>query len=133
MLFGAKEKPEYGTVISVVSMTINIMLNYILISKYGMVGAAIATTISKFFNITARGIVATRVFGICLDLDSIYKPFTSSLLMFLFLYSLPRPDSLFLGIFELFGAFVFYLLVMFLIKGVKLEDIKYVKVILKVK
>ena len=127
VLFGAKEKPEYETVVSITSMTINVVLNYILILKCGMVGAAIATTISRFFNIAARGIIAMKVFGIYPDVDSIYKPFISSLLMFLFLYILPHPDTLFLGIFELLGGFIIYFFILFLIKGIRPEDIIYIK------
>lgn len=127
VLFGAKEKPEYETVVSITSMTINVVLNYILILKCGMVGAAIATTISRFFNIAARGIIAMKVFGIHPDVDSIYKPCLSSILMFLFFYMLPRPDTLFLGIFELLGGFIIYFLILFLIKGIRSEDIIYIK------
>ena len=57
-LFGAKEKPEYNSVISVASMSLNVVLNYFLIIKLGVVGAAIATTISRFFRITTMGILS---------------------------------------------------------------------------
>lgn len=132
VLFGSKEKPEYGTSISISSMVMNIFLNYVLILQFGMIGAAIATTISRFFSITASGIVAWKKLGIYPYASSIYKPAFASLAMFLFLYTLPHPQTLLFGAFELCFAIAFYFAVMFMIKGIEIKDLRYLKEVLGV-
>jgi len=130
VLFGAKEKPEYSTAISIASMAMNVLLNYILILRFGMIGAAMATTISRFFNILASGIIAWRKLNISPQTSSIYKPAFASIAMFLLLKTLPNPETLFFGLFELCLAIVFYFTLMFLIKGIEFEDLRYAKAIL---
>jgi len=129
VLFGAKEKPEYSTAISIASMAMNVLLNYILILKFGMIGAAIATTTSRFFDIIAAGVIAKKIFGVSPHASSIYKPAFASIAMFLLLKTLPNPETLFSGLFELCLAIALYFAVLFLIKGIEFEDLRYAKAI----
>ena len=130
ILFGAKEKPEYSTAVAIASMALNVLLNYILILEFGMIGAAIATTISRFFNIAAIGILSSTKLKISPGADSIYKPVFASMVMLGFLYLMPHPITLFVGIFELCVAMAIYFAVMFMTGGVGKEDLKYVKMVL---
>lgn len=129
-LFGAKEKPEYTTAVSLASMTLNIILNYFLILRFGMIGAAIATTVSRFFDIAAIGILSGMILKISPDADSIYKPMVASLAMFTLLYLSPLPTTLFIGISELCAAMTIYFGAMFLVRGIGREDLRYAKMIL---
>lgn len=125
VLLGAKERPGYGAAVSIVSMTINVILNYILILSVGMAGAAIATTISRAFNVIAIGILSGKVLNVNPDKSSIYKPIFATLTMFGFLYFVSNPTTLIIGILELIFAFLLYFIVLFLIKGIGKEDLRY--------
>ena len=130
ILFGAKEKPEYSTAVSIASMMLNVLLNYILILQLGMIGAAIATTVSRFFNIAAIGILSSMKLKISPGADSIYKPLFASLIMFGFLHLMPHPKTLFIGVSELCIAMAIYFTVMFLTGGMGKEDLRYAKTVL---
>ena len=129
VLFGGKEKPEYNTAVSITSMVMNVLLNYILILSFGMVGAAIATTMSRFFNIVASGVISWKKLRIYPEVGSIYKPAISSFAIFLFLYFLPHPKTIIFGIFEFFLAIILYFILMFLIRGIEIDDFRYIKLI----
>jgi len=128
-IFGAKEKPEYPAMVIIVSMILNVILNYFLILRFGMIGAAVATVISTYFNFVSLGILSKRVLDIFPALSSIYKPLFSSLAMVAFLYFIPNPKTILEGIVEIIIAAIIYIFVMFLIRGVEKEDIKYLSAI----
>jgi O-antigen/teichoic acid export membrane protein len=128
-MFNAKEKPEYPAMVIIVSMTLNVILNYFLILRFGMIGAAIATVISTYFNFISLGVLSKRVLGVFPALSSIYKPLFSSLVMVAFLYLTPRPDTILSGILEILAAGVIYFSVLILVRGIGRENIKYLSVI----
>jgi len=129
-LFIAKEKPEYTSLLGVFCATLNIVLNYVLIISYGIIGAALATLISGFVSVFALGYLSKKVLFISPELQSIYKPFISSIVMFAFFYVIPRPTSILIGIGEVAVAAVVYFATLFLIRGIGREDIRYFKLIL---
>lgn len=124
-LFGAKERPEYGIAISILSLMLNVTLNYILIFRIGMVGVAIATTLSRLFKIVVNGFFSKKYLNLSPDAGSISKPIFATLAMFGFLYFFPNPATLGAGILELIIALLVYFAVLLLIKGVGKEDFKY--------
>jgi len=126
-IFNAKEKPEYPAMVVTVSMVLNVLLNYFLILRYGMIGAAVATVISRYFNFLSLGILSKRVLNISPALSSIYKPLLSSLVMVAFLYLAPRPDTILIGILEIIIAGVVYISVLLLVRGIGMEDLRYFK------
>ena len=128
-LFGAKEKPEYNSAISIASMSLNVILNYFLIIHFGLLGAAVATLISRFFRIVSMGILSYYILGIAPETSSIYKPLLASLAMFIVLQLMPYPENIFLGVFEFCLALAIYFSVLFLIRGLELEDLRYVKMV----
>lgn len=125
VLFNAKEKPEYPARLIIASSVLNVILNYFLILRLGIMGAAIATVISRYFYFIALGILSKKVLGVSPDLDSIYKPLFSALVMLCFLFFIPAPSTILFGIGEIMIAAVIYISVMFLIRGIEKEDIKY--------
>lgn len=129
VLFNAKEKPEYPARLIIISSVLNVILNYFLILRFGIMGAAIATVISRYFNFIVLGILSKKVLGISPDLDSTYKPLFSSLVMLGFLYFIPHPTTILAGIGGIIIAAIIYISVMFLIRGIEKEDIKYLSVI----
>ncbi|MGC9515095.1 flippase, partial [Methanocrinis sp.] len=124
-LFNAREMPEYPAKLVVVSSSINIILNYVLILEYGIMGAAIATLISRCFNSIGLGYLSGRVFGIYPVWNVMYKPLISSMAMYLLISLLPGPSGIvsMLGLVAL-GAAV-YVLVMYAIKGADKDDLIY--------
>jgi len=128
-LFNAKEKPEYPAKLIMISSTLNVVLNYFLILQIGMAGAAVATVISRYFNIICLGFLSKKVLNIFPSMDMIYKPLFSSLVMLAFLYFIPTPSTILAGIVGITIAGIIYISIMFLIKGIEKEDIKYLSVI----
>jgi len=127
----AKEKPEFTTAISILSMVTNVILNYILIPIYGIVGASFATSFSRILNLVAMSMMLKRVVGISPDISSVLRPTFSSILMIILFYILPRPKSIYSGILEIILGYIIYLLTMFVLKGLTREDIYYFKVLLR--
>ena len=128
-LFGAKERPELGTLVSIISMIMNVVLNYYLIISFGLAGAAAATIISRLFSIVALGIISKKVLGIGPDAESIYKPLIASAAMFSSIYLMPEPETLVIFISEICIGITIYFVMMMLIGGIKREDINYIKTI----
>ena len=129
ILFESQEKPEYPAKITVISSGLNIVLNYFFILRFGVMGAAIATLIARYFGSFTLGILSKTSLGIFPRFDSIYKPLFSSFVMFGFLYLLPSPKTFLGGIVGIIFAAIIYVSVMFLIKGINKEDIKYLSAV----
>jgi len=135
-IFQAKEKPEVPTKLVAIAAALNIALNLILIRYFvsidvslGMVGASIATFISRFaFGLTI-GFMAARQLKLKPDASSIFKPLFASIIMSAFLILLMNalPNTIAYWILGAISAAVIYLLVLFLIKGIKKEDFSYIK------
>ena len=118
----SQERPDIPAFIMIFSMFVNIVLNYIMILNYGIVGAAIATVVSRYMNTIILGISLRKTLGITPSLSSIAKPLSASILMFVLLYVLPSPQNIFIGIGEIFLGLFVYLALMFVIKGVSRKD-----------
>ena len=126
MVFQTKEKPEYPAMIVIISMVLNIILNYFLIIRFGIIGAAMATVISRFFNFVSLGFLSGRILNISPDASSIYKPLIASTTMLLLLYFIPKPKTLLIGLIEFIFTGIIYLVVLFSIKGIDKNDLEYV-------
>jgi len=133
VLFNSKEKPEYNTIFTIITMSLNIVLNYILILKMGMIGAAIATTFSRFVGLILPAVASWRVFKISPDVKSLLYPTLSSGVVLLILTCLPRPESIFVGILEILALVLLYFVVMFWIGGINREDMQYFMKILGIR
>ncbi len=60
-------KPEYNIYVSIISVIINLILNIVLIPKYGLSGAAIATSIAYTINFILRLFVFQRMSKVSLS------------------------------------------------------------------
>lgn len=141
-LFSAKEKPQIFARLILITCLINILLNFILIktfsfflgSLWATAGAAIATTTSWIFYLFSSGFYTKREFNVSLHLKSITKPLISSIIMFLSLYSLIlyiKDVHLIAGIFLVLEGIIIYFAILFLIRGIKKEEIKFIAGLIK--
>ena len=128
-LFDSKEKPEYPAKITIIASGLNIVLNYFFILKFGMIGAAIATVTARYFGAFTLAYLSKRVLNIFPSVDSIYKPLFSSFVMLAFLYFMPSPSTILDGIIGIIIAAFIYISMMFLIKGMDKEDIRYLSAV----
>lgn len=133
VVFTAKGKPEYPTKIGIISSLLNVILNFFLIIKFGMIGAAIATVISRYFNTFGLFLISRKLFGTTLDPAHIYKPLLASVGMAVLLYLVPKPADIFWGIAEVGLAAIIYFIILFVSRGIGIEDLKYFKFMLGVK
>jgi len=129
-LLNSKEKPEYPAKLIMISALLNVILNYYFIIYFGMVGAAIATVISRYFHTISLGIIAIKILKIQLDFSAIYKPFFSSLVMLSFLCIAPKePGSLMIAM--ILTATIIYFFTLYLVKGFGRDDLTYLHNIIK--
>lgn len=124
-IFSAKEVPKYSAYIVSISMLLNIVLNYILIQLMGIVGAALATLISRVFAIALGMYFLYKVFSLNISIDAYIKPSICSPLMLFLLMLLPAPKSLIVGVIDVLVAIIFYFTLLFSLKGLSMEDFKY--------
>jgi len=134
--YNAKGKPKIPTKILMTALILNIILNYALIVSllkfgqiYAVLGAAIAITVSRYFNSIALAIKAKKHLGIRLQISSITKPLIASVIMFAALAAFQGITKLiwpYAVVEILFGAF-FYFVVMVLIKGIGKEDFELIR------
>lgn len=124
-LFNAKGKPEYFAKLVIISFTLNVILNYYLINIYGIVGAAVATVASSIFKTIALGLLSKRIFDIFPKFDVVYRSLLSSMVMALFLYITPMPTGILSMVGTIMAAAVIYFIMIFLIKGLREEDVIY--------
>jgi O-antigen/teichoic acid export membrane protein len=125
VVFNSKERADISALVITSSMILNVLLNYILILAMGIAGAALATVISRLFLITAVVLLLWRVLEIKTDLSVSLKPVISASLMFVFLILLPKPASLLVGVAEVFMAMILYFALLFVMRGIESEDIRY--------
>lgn len=126
-ILNAKERADLRAYVAFTGMVINIILNYILIVKMGIVGAAIATVISRFFVISAVIFILAKFLKINPRVEVIAKPFFASMLVFIILLILPKPNTLFTGIFEIVLALVFYVFILIITRCIGIEDFNYLR------
>ena len=115
-----KQKLEF--IFTVISGTLNIILNLILIPMYGIVGAAIATLISYgFFIVTGMIVSSVRRFSLII-LQMVIKPVIAAVIMsFTIVYF-----DLNMWI-SLFVSSSIYLVIFLILKGFNKEDIRFIK------
>ncbi len=124
VIFNAKEKPEYPVYVTFVAMLMNVVLNYIMILRWGIVGAGIATVMSNIFSWISLAYLSRKMFGISFSINDVFKPLISSIIMFTVLLKFKL--SMLLGV--AVGALV-YLAVLTVLKGLTREDIAYLRTV----
>jgi len=114
--------------ISIFGVAINTILNYILIRRYGIVGSAVATTITSFVAMLAILYYVKRDFGTIFKLKSLAKIIFAGVVMF--------GASLFFSkgefIFIIWSVILFalYLFILFILGEIKKEDLGIIRKII---
>ena len=121
------ESGDYPAKVTVVSVTINIVLNVVLVISFGIAGIAMASVISKYFNSITMGLLMKRVMNVYPKISSILKPLTASLVMMGLIVILPYPATILIGSVEIIAAGSFYFAFLFIIKGYDRNDIRYIR------
>ncbi len=127
IILSAKEMPKYPSITVSLFLLVNIVLNFFLIQMYGILGAAIATVLTRYMNSLSLMVIVKIKLNIFPKIGSIAKPVLSSLVMIYYLMIIPKPADIFTGMIHVVIAGLIYFGLMFAIKGIKTEDVKYVR------
>lgn len=127
-LYNVIERPDVYTKIYIGAIVVNVILNYLLISWYGLIGAAYATVITYGIILALMARFVKKHAGFGLDISHVVKPTVSSVVMFGAMYLLiPIPDNLLVGVIVAVGGGIVYFLVQLLLKGVTIAEIMHLK------
>ncbi|HIE36411.1 MAG TPA: polysaccharide biosynthesis protein, partial [Candidatus Omnitrophica bacterium] len=135
-LFNAREKPKIPAITMIITTILNVLFNYLLISYliqfrpgYGLIGASLATFVSRYIYLGSLLILGKNKLNVAPNKNSIIKPLISSIIMltFLFIFDYLVPLNIFYGIIMVVSAVLIYILIMFLIRGIKKEDFELLK------
>jgi len=135
-LFSANEKPKLLSKAIAMSLVVNIVLNYLLISyllnfgpEWAIFGAGLATVLSRYFYLNYLSIKSKKLFKIKPDRKQLIKPLISSLIMSLaiILFINFVDMNIIWGLLTVFIGAVIYFTTLYLIKGLTNEDIDLVK------
>jgi stage V sporulation protein B len=137
-LFSAREQPKYFVKMLIITATMNIILNYILIKslipfsfEWAMAGAAIATVASRYFYSISLGFIAHNKLNITFKAKYFIKPLIASIIMFTTLFTIDTilisDMTLILGAIEIALGGIIYLAIMAIIKGLEKEDYTLIK------
>lgn len=123
--FGVK-RPEIIAKIVVGMVAVNVILNYFLILEYGIVGAAIATLISKTVEFLVLFLLAVLEWKPTFSYSSFLKPLLVSVAgtSVAFGYDITGPLA---AVAYAVGFLIFYVAVMWLIKGITSQDVEHIK------
>ncbi|AKG91241.1 Membrane protein involved in the export of O-antigen and teichoic acid [Geoglobus ahangari] len=124
VIFNAKEMPEYPVKVILLGMALNILLNYLMIPKFGIIGAAIATIASNMVVWCILAYLSKIHFDVFFTPSHLLKPIVASLVMVAFLVTF-SPTSIVEGVLMILIGVAVYFVTLYIIKGVKKEDLKY--------
>lgn len=117
--------------ISIFGVIVNTILNYILIKRFGLVGSAVATTITSFIVMLAILYYVYRDFGVLIKLKSLLQISAAGIIMYVASLFFSKGEFIFL----LWSAILFalYLIILYLLGGITKDDITYLRQIISKK
>ena len=117
--------------ISFFGLALNIILNYILIIKMGILGSAIATSIASFIVMLAMLYYIRKHFGASFDFKEILKVLMAGIILYALALFIPAGKYSFIlwGL----GLFSLYLGLLYALKGIVSADLKIFTKILRKK
>jgi len=130
-LLEATNKQMILTKISGISLIVNIILIIILIPRFSLIGASIATVLTEIVLIGGVYWISYKYgYGIPLKqiFDNLIKIVIASLIMGILIYYLKNLNLLFLS----FVSILTYILILFALKGIDNEDMRIIKELLKI-
>jgi len=130
VIFNAKEMPEYPVKVAFAGMILNVVLNYLLIPEFGIVGAATATMMSNAVVWSVLAYLSKIHFDVFFTPSHLLKPIAASLVMVAFL-SMFSPRSILDGVLMVFIGAMVYFVVLYAIRGVRKGDVEFLLEILK--
>lgn len=122
-------KTKVAMWISTIGVIMNAVLNYFFILRYGIVGSALATTITSFLIMLIALYFTKRDFDAQINFVEFLKVAFGGILCFLIASALPTGKWLFL-VDSIFITAV-YLVVLYLLKGITKKDLEYFQGLLK--
>ncbi|MCF7910684.1 polysaccharide biosynthesis C-terminal domain-containing protein, partial [Candidatus Pacearchaeota archaeon] len=135
-IFQAQERTGILARAVIISLLINITLNYILITtlldisqELAIVGAGLATLISRGFYLSFLSIKSKQLFKTKFPLKTILKSFFATAVMvgFLIAFNYFLDINIYLGILEIFLGAIIYFLVLWILREIKTEDLNLLK------
>jgi len=111
--------------ISIFGVAINTILNYILIKRYGIVGSAVATTITSFVAMLAILYYVKRDFGTIFKLKSLAKIIFAGVVMFGASIFFSKGEIIFMAWSII--LFAGYLIILYALGEITKNDIDYIK------
>ena len=135
-----KKNQSGQALIMVFAAVLNTVLVYLFVSglikikpEYGIIGAALATFISRYLNLITLSAFAKKKFGITPNKQSIFKPLIASAIMlgFMVLFIYIFGQSTLSWFIMIICSMIVYWFIIFLLKGVKKEDLEIIKTLIK--
>lgn len=122
------EKTRISMWIAIAGFVANSILNYIFISLYGIIGAAIATSIASFLIMLIMLFYIYREFKVAYQIKNVWRTTVAGFGIYFFDSFFSFPKKFF--IFEAILLFIFYFIFLYLFREIKKEDWKIFKKII---
>ncbi|MBS3136897.1 flippase [Candidatus Woesearchaeota archaeon] len=118
-------KPKMSFYLACITLILAVLLNYFLVQKYSMIGAAVATAIALFLGVIIIVVYVYREYGVLLELDSFLRICYATVIMYIAASLVHFTGYMLLVEYLILG--VVYLLVLYLSKEINEEDVGFVK------
>lgn len=122
-------KTRIPMIISLIGVVLNIILNYILIKKYALIGSAWAISITSFIAMLIMLFYLYREFKITVGLKSLIKILLASVILFFSCQIFSQGEFAFIA--WSFILFVFYLTLLYFLREITKKDWDYLLDIIK--
>lgn len=118
-------KVKIPMVLSFIGLVINTILNYVLIKQYGIIGSAIATSITSAIITFVMLYYVWKNFGVVISIKSLSKMLLAGALMYAVSFIFNRGELIFI----LWSIILlsFYLLILYFLGEIKKDDIDVIK------
>lgn len=118
----ASGKPRVSLAMVLILLVVNILLNTTLVPIYGLIGAALATTITGFLGVLISGIYIYKRFHTLTNLLSLFRIVGASLIIYLCARVFPVSGIPLLAYYA--GLLAIYFTLLFIFREIKKEDIQ---------
>lgn len=123
--FHLVKKTRYMTWILLASLGLNLALNFLLIPSIGIIGAAIATTITFFVMFLTGFPIGRKLIGYEMDLLGILKIFFAAYVMYVFVFFIPA-NGLLSAIANWIFSGLLYLAILTILKFFSKKELKFI-------
>jgi O-antigen/teichoic acid export membrane protein len=124
-------KTKISMNLSILGFTLNVILNYFLIKKYGIIGSAWATTIASFLAMLLMIFYLYREFKVFIKLKSLLKIFLTGIIIYFVSQFFPTNGVIF--VFWVTLIFGFYILILIAFGEINNKDWIFLKKMIELK